>query len=52
LAQGVEREDRTGLEMALRRSQIRMKVARRRSGWRPDGPGTGTDTQTPTGNHE
>ena len=51
LAQGVEREDRTGLEMALRRSQIRMKVARRRSGWRPAGPGAG-DTQTPTGSNE
>jgi len=51
LAQGVEREARTGLEMALRRSQIRMKVARRRSGWRPDSPGAGTDTQTPTGNN-
>jgi F-type H+-transporting ATPase subunit epsilon len=52
LAQGVEREDRTGLEMALRRSQIRMKVAGRRSGWRPDSPGSGGDTQTPMGNHE
>ena len=51
LAQGVEREDRTGLEMALRRSQIRMKVARRRSGWRPAGPGEG-DTQTPIGSNE
>jgi F-type H+-transporting ATPase subunit epsilon len=51
LAQGVERDDRTGLEMALRRSQIRMKVAGRRSGWRPAGPGEG-DTQTPTENHE
>jgi len=38
LAQGVPREDRTGLEMALRRSQIRLKVARRRTGWRPSGP--------------
>jgi F-type H+-transporting ATPase subunit epsilon len=51
LAQGVEREDRTGLEMALRRSRIRMKVARRRSGWRPDSPDTGVDTQTPTGSN-
>jgi F-type H+-transporting ATPase subunit epsilon len=51
LAQGVEREDRTGLEMALRRSQIRVKVAGRRRGWRPDGPSTGGDTQTPTGSN-
>jgi F-type H+-transporting ATPase subunit epsilon len=35
LAQGVDREDRVGLEMALRRSQIRVKVAGKRSGWRP-----------------
>ena len=35
LAQGVEREERPGLEMALRRSQIRVKVASKRSGWRP-----------------
>lgn len=34
LAQGVPREERSGLEMALRRSQIRLKVARRRTGWR------------------
>ncbi len=39
LAQGVAREDRPGLEMALRRSQIRAKVASRRSGWRPASPG-------------
>ena len=39
LAQGVEREDRVGLEMALRRSQIRVKVASKRSGWRPASPG-------------
>jgi F-type H+-transporting ATPase subunit epsilon len=51
LAQGVERSDRTGLEMALKRSQIRVKVAGKRSGWRPTGPGAG-DTQTPTGNHD
>jgi F-type H+-transporting ATPase subunit epsilon len=39
LAQGVQREDRAQLEMALRRSQIRLKIAGRRSGWRPSGPG-------------
>jgi F-type H+-transporting ATPase subunit epsilon len=38
LAQGIEREERAGLEMALKRSQIRLKVAGRRSGWRPSGP--------------
>ena len=38
LAQGVEREAHPGLAMALRRSQIRLKVARRRAGWRPTGP--------------
>jgi F-type H+-transporting ATPase subunit epsilon len=39
LAQGVEREERPSLDMALRRSQIRLKVARRRAGgWRPTGP--------------
>jgi F-type H+-transporting ATPase subunit epsilon len=37
LEQGVPREDRTGLEMALKRSQIRLKVAGRRTGWRPSG---------------
>jgi F-type H+-transporting ATPase subunit epsilon len=31
LSQGVPREERTDLEMALRRSQIRLKVARRRN---------------------
>src|SRR5512139_3573364 len=30
LAQGVEREQRLGLEMQLRRSEIRLRVARRR----------------------
>jgi F-type H+-transporting ATPase subunit epsilon len=39
LTQGVEREERAGLEMAIQRSQIRLKVARRRSGWRRAGPG-------------
>jgi F-type H+-transporting ATPase subunit epsilon len=52
LAQGVERSDRAGLEMSLKRSQIRLKVAGRKSGWRPAGPSMGVDTQTPTGNHE
>jgi F-type H+-transporting ATPase subunit epsilon len=51
LAQGVPREDRTGLEMALRRSRMRLKVAGRRSGWRPAGPGE-IDTQTPTSSNE
>lgn len=51
LAQGVEREERASLEMSLKRSLIRMKVAGRRSGWRPTGPGTG-DTQTPTGDKD
>jgi F-type H+-transporting ATPase subunit epsilon len=41
LAQGVPREEQTGLELALRRSQIRLKVARRRGkGW-SEGPGRG-----------
>jgi F-type H+-transporting ATPase subunit epsilon len=44
--------DRTRAVYALRRSRIRLKVASRRSGWRPDSPGAGADTQTPTGNHE
>jgi len=48
LAQGVTRDERDRLEMTLRRSLIRMKVAGRHSGWRPTGPGAG-DTQTPTG---
>ena len=39
LAQGVQVEDRVGLEMALRRSQIRVKVAGKHSGWRPASPG-------------
>jgi F-type H+-transporting ATPase subunit epsilon len=37
LEQGVPREDRTGLEMALKRSQIRLKVASRRTSWHPAG---------------
>ena len=51
LAQGVTRDERDRLEMTLKRSLIRMKVAGRRSGWRPTGPGAG-DTQTPTGNKD
>lgn len=50
LREGGPREERAGLDMALKRSQIRLKVARRRSGWRPAGPGEG-DTQTPMGNN-
>lgn len=38
LAQGPPREERASLEMALKRSQIRLKVARRRSAQRPAGP--------------
>ena len=46
LAQGVEREARVGLEMQIRRSEIRMRVGRRRgSAWRGT-PGAGQDTQT------
>jgi F-type H+-transporting ATPase subunit epsilon len=40
LAEGVPREQRSDLETALRRSQIRLKVAHRR-GQRPDQPGDG-----------
>ncbi len=50
LAEGVSREDRPGLDMALKRSLTRLKVAGRRSGWRPAGPGD-VDTQTPMGNN-
>ena len=39
LVEGLPQEERPGLEMALRRSQIRLKVARHRTGWRPSGPG-------------
>lgn len=46
LAQGVAREERAGLEMQLRRSQIRLRVGRRHSSRR--GPtGSGQDTSTP-----
>jgi F-type H+-transporting ATPase subunit epsilon len=34
LAQGVTREERAGLEMQLRRSQIRLRVGRKQAGWR------------------
>jgi len=37
LTEGAPREDRPSLELALKRSQIRLKVANRRSGWRPSG---------------
>jgi F-type H+-transporting ATPase subunit epsilon len=36
LAEGTREEERPMIEMALRRSQIRLKVARRR-GWQPSG---------------
>ncbi|MGE5601945.1 MAG: ATP synthase F1 subunit epsilon [Nitrososphaerales archaeon] len=40
LAQGVTREERAGLELQLRRSQIRLRVGRRQGGWRGQtGPG-------------
>lgn len=39
LSEGLPHEERPGLELALRRSQIRLKVAQRRSGWRPSGTG-------------
>jgi F-type H+-transporting ATPase subunit epsilon len=43
LAQGVPHEERPSLDLALKRSQIRLKVARRRAGgWRSSGP---IDTQ-------
>lgn len=47
LAEAPSREERAGLQMALKRSQIRLKVGGRRSGWRPTGP-SGVDTLTPT----
>ncbi len=45
LAQGVTREERSGLEMQLRRSQIRLRVGRRQGGWRGQ-TGPGQDNQT------
>lgn len=38
LREGAPREERSSLEAAIRRSQIRLKVARRKSGWHPAGP--------------
>jgi len=38
LAEGAPRDAKSGLELALQRSQIRLKVARR-GRWRPSGPG-------------
>ncbi len=38
LAKAPSREERAGVEMALKRSQIRLKVAGRRSGWRSSAP--------------
>jgi F-type H+-transporting ATPase subunit epsilon len=38
LAEGVSSEDRSGIELSLKRSQTRIKVGRRK-GWRPSGPG-------------
>jgi F-type H+-transporting ATPase subunit epsilon len=45
LAQGVTREERAGLEMQLRRSQIRLRVGRRQGGWRGQ-TGPGQDNQS------
>jgi F-type H+-transporting ATPase subunit epsilon len=38
LEEGAPREEQSSLELALKRSQIRLKVAGRRTGWRPGGP--------------
>jgi F-type H+-transporting ATPase subunit epsilon len=43
LASGVTREDRSGLEMQLRRSKIRLRVGRRQRGWRGQ---TASETDT------
>lgn len=46
LAQGVTREERAGLEMQLRRSQIRLRVGRKQGGWRGQtGPGQDTSSR-------
>jgi F-type H+-transporting ATPase subunit epsilon len=46
LAQGVTREERAGLEMQLRRSQIRLRVGRKQGGWRgTTGPGQDTTSR-------
>lgn len=46
LTKGIPREARAGIEVLLRRSQIRLKVARRRP-WRPSGPGSTEDFGEP-----
>jgi len=38
LEEGAPREEQSSLELALKRSQIRLKVAQRKRGWRPGGP--------------
>ncbi len=48
LAQGVTREERSGLEMQLRRSNIRLRVGRRQGGWRGT-TGPGQDDQSRLG---
>jgi F-type H+-transporting ATPase subunit epsilon len=45
LAEGVRRDERASVEMSLRRSTIRLRVANRRRSWRGD-TGPGQDTQT------
>jgi F-type H+-transporting ATPase subunit epsilon len=45
LEEGVRSEERASVEMSLRRSAIRLRVATRRKGWRGD-TGPGSDTQT------
>jgi F-type H+-transporting ATPase subunit epsilon len=48
LAEGVDRQDRAALEMQIRRSQIRLRVGRRKGGWHGS-TGSGTDTTSPMG---
>lgn len=38
LAEAPTREERASVEMALKRSHIRLRVGGRRTGWRPDAP--------------
>jgi F-type H+-transporting ATPase subunit epsilon len=45
LTEGVRREEKASVEMSLRRSTIRLRVANRRRSWRGD-TGPGQDTQT------
>jgi F-type H+-transporting ATPase subunit epsilon len=46
LAASVDRESRAQLEIALRRSQIRLRVGRRQKGWQgTTGPGSDTTTR-------